>query len=244
MPELKTIVRNEHGLIEGIDYKFNESGLVDWRAMIPEKFLVFNTQYAEQIQAAYGKPLEELKVSEVEDKYLLILLGGIKELARLRGFNVVSYKIVPASERCITASCEIEWLPNFETEGRTITFSDAADASIANTSGFGNQFLTTIAANRSFIRNTKNFLGINILGHDEIADKTQKELPEAETVTDTSPHGKLQKLLDEKGASFEKLKANALKTDPSAESWTCLKDIPLLKVLEIIGQIQNKNKQK
>jgi hypothetical protein len=37
--------RNEHGLLENVDYEFNEDGSVNWRAMIKEEFLYPNKDW-------------------------------------------------------------------------------------------------------------------------------------------------------------------------------------------------------
>ena len=38
----KVVKRNSHGLIEDVDYIFNEDGFIDWRAMLKEKWLYPN----------------------------------------------------------------------------------------------------------------------------------------------------------------------------------------------------------
>ena len=36
--------RNEHGLLENVDYTFKEDGSIDWRAMIKPEFLYPNKE--------------------------------------------------------------------------------------------------------------------------------------------------------------------------------------------------------
>ena len=249
MAEIKALGRDANGLLENIEYVIDDNGRINWRKMIAPQFLVLNTQYQTQIEEAYGKPIAEIQVSEVEDKYLLILLGGIKELARLRGFHSVSYDIEPASERCIAATCHIDWIANFETEGRSITFGDGADATIENTTGFGKSFLTTIAINRAFVRSVKNFLGINILGHDEICSKITPASPEEAdnqllTKAETSFHGRLREVMDAAKIDFEVVKKTCAKSDEAAKEWTTIEDIPKATALELIGRINTKIKKK
>ena len=81
MPRKKTIKvkelkRDDNGLLDGVNYVFNEEGLVDWRKMVKQEYLVANRQRA-----------KSLDVSELEDKDLLILLVGIKELAQIIGYK-------------------------------------------------------------------------------------------------------------------------------------------------------------
>jgi len=239
----KEIIRDGLGLLDGVQYIYDEFGRINWRKMIRPEFLVFNVGNQEQIEKTYGKPLTELSITEVDDKYLLILLGGIKELARLRGFHSVEYKVIPASERAVSATCHIEWIPNFETENRSIIFGDGADATIENTTGFGKSFLTTIAINRAFVRAVRNFLGINIVGSDEISSKP---IPQEEKPVDAgnvSVHAQLQRSMQAADLDFETVKKTCVKSDKSAEEWESLIDIPLAKALDLIGRIDKKAKK-
>ena len=68
--------RNAHGLIDGIDYVFNEDGSVDWREMIKEEHLFPNRSWFE----SRGKDMPS-STAGLQDFQLLIKLGGIKELA-------------------------------------------------------------------------------------------------------------------------------------------------------------------
>jgi hypothetical protein len=111
----------------------------------------------------------------LDDKQLLIMLGGIKELARLRGFESVSFKTDHLSDTYVIASCEIIWLPNYENKGAGgcgVVYQDVANATLQNTGSFAAKFLETIACNRAFVRCVRNFLNIHIVGADEI-DKSK-----------------------------------------------------------------------
>ena len=72
-PKSKQTKRDQDGLIEGMDYVFNEGGQIDWRKMVKQEFLVANRDRT-----------SESDVTKLEDNQLLILLGGIKELAQIR----------------------------------------------------------------------------------------------------------------------------------------------------------------
>ena len=48
-----TYKRNEEGLLTGVDYKFNDDGSVDWRAMIDPKHLYPNKGWFE----SRGEPM-------------------------------------------------------------------------------------------------------------------------------------------------------------------------------------------
>jgi hypothetical protein len=246
MLNVKPLERDDFGLLKGVEYVLNKDGGIDWRKMVKPEFLVFNLQHQEKIEEVYGKPIAELTVSEVDDKYLLILLGGIKELARLRGYSSVIYKVKPVNELFVSASCEIDWIPNFETEFRKITFGDAADATQFNTDGFAKSYLTAIATNRAFVRAVKNFLGINILGKDEIPEKGNPQSPQqndvSEDTTSSSPHVILQRAMTKYNITFDQVKSTCLKNShPTAEKWDCVYDIDKQTVFDILGRIHKKH---
>ena len=196
----KIIKRNEHGLMEGLDYIYQENGLVDWRKMIKPEYLVPNRQRT-----------QETDVSQLKDRDLIILLGGIKDLAQIRGYKDVRYDIKFASIESAAASCTIKWTPNYETEGQEVSFSAIADASLENTSSFGKLFLGAIAENRSIVRCVRNFLRINIVGQDEVPGgfKFTEETPS--TSNQTSPHFLLEAVMKEKTLSFEIVKNKLIK---------------------------------
>ena len=80
--------RNEHGLLESVDYEFNKDGSVNWRAMINSEHLYPNKEHFEMRKMPVPESIEGL-----EDNQLLIKLGGIKELLKLRGVKSVGYSV-------------------------------------------------------------------------------------------------------------------------------------------------------
>src|SRR5882724_3270872 len=161
----KLITRNSHGLINNgnVKYAYTPEGLIDWRTMINPKHLAINKFNFEK----KGRPIPE-SVSGLDDRDLLILLPGIKELAQIRGYESVTYSIVSPTSNYVIVSCKISWIPNFETEGREVSFSAIGDASPDNTNNFGKNYLGPIAENRAFVRSVRNFLKINIVSQEEI----------------------------------------------------------------------------
>jgi hypothetical protein len=119
--KLKKIKRDANGLISGtsVKYQYDESGLIDWRKMVKPEHLVPNRQRT-----------SETDVSKLEDHQLIILLGGVKELAQIRGYTNVRYQITSPSSDYVVTTCTIDWIPNYETEDPTTrialleTFSD------------------------------------------------------------------------------------------------------------------------
>ena len=182
---------------------------------------------------------QETDVSKLQDKDLLILLGGIKELAQIRGYTSVEYKVVAASESYFATSCKITWLPNYETGGKEIVFESLADATVNNTKSFARFFLAAIAENRAFVRCVRNFLKINIVSQEELGDA--KLLDEGSSINDnpTSPQAVLEKVMKDKSITFDQLKKKLVKEKfDNAENLNSTTDIPKSKIFELIERIK------
>ena len=233
--------RNDHGLLENVDYKFNEDGSVNWRAMIKPEFLYPNKGWFE----ARNKPVPS-SIEGLEDNQLLIMLGGIKELAKMRGYINVDPKVTNVSEGYVTATCTIEWIGNYESTGNYITYSDVANATLDNTDAFCAKFLETIAFNRAFVRCVRNYLNIHIVGADEI-DKSRGSSQSYESdavATPITPVDLLEKTLREKHNvdSFDGCKdilrglwKSESYRNPSAREWSSFKDIPAKEARKLIA---------
>jgi hypothetical protein len=245
----KKYERDELGLLNSIDYIFNDDGSIRWRDMIKPEFLYVNKEYFERFGKEAPKSTDGLK-----DNQLSIMLGGIKELAKLRGFNKVSYKLThEKSGDHVSAACTINWIPNYESDYRTISFEDFGNASVNNTDDFCHKFLETIACNRAFIRAVRNYLGIHIVGVDELdkSDKSKSMSMDAsndeENASISKPSEVLEKKAEFKGFKvFIDFKTNFLREmwrqglhkNEEAKNWNSYEDIPakdcrdLLKLLD------------
>ena len=235
--------RDDHGLLKNVDYKFNDDGSVNWRAMIKEEHLFPNKSWFEARKKEVPYSVEGL-----EDHQLLIKLGGIKELARLRGFNHVSYH----TERCdidhVAVNCTMTFIGNYETGGVEISFQDMANATLNNTSSFATKFLETIACNRSFVRCVRNFLNIHIVGDDEIDKSSGKDSIQAQALASMSPSSVLEKQSREKlnCSSFEDFKGH-LRTwwstkqyqNDDVKNWASFEDIPPKDALILLAIINS-----
>jgi len=220
----RSIKRNAVGLISGVDYQFTEDGMIDWRKMIRVEHLVPNRDKT-----------SETDVTKLKDTELIILLGGIKELAQIRGYTSLTYDVKTPSPDYVAASCTISWTPNFETEGREVVFSAIGDASPHNTKSFAKFFLGPIAENRSFVRCVRNFLKINIVSQEELGNAKLSEEP-AENAT--TPYGILSKVMKEKGVSFGNVKKKLEKEDyEGANGLLDLSGLPKTKIFELIERI-------
>ena len=248
--------RNSLGLLQSIDYEFNEDGSVNWRAMVDSKHLFPNKSWFE----ARNKPTPR-SVEGLQDNQLLIKLAGIKELAKLRGYNSVRYNVVKCEKDHVAIKCEISWVPNFENPSQesdylpaSTQFEDVANATTENTSSFATKFLETIAANRSFVRCVRNFLNVHIVGDDEI-DKSNglpqhPEADEVEPLKKLTPNGVLDSLASSKlkCTSFNDFKDKLrelwtleLYRNDNAKNWNSYDDVPAKEARLLINIIKNEN---
>lgn len=229
----KIFRRNKYGLIENesINYIYNEDATINWRKMVKQEYLVPNRQKT-----------QETDVSKLEDKDLLILLGGIKELAQIRGYTSVEYKVVAASENYFATSCKIKWIPNYETNEEPIEFEALADATSNNTKSFARFFLAAIAENRAFVRCVRNFLKINIVSQEELGDVKILE-ENTQTENPTSPIALLDKTMKDKNISFDQLKKKLIKEKfENADAINSVQDIPKVKIFELIERLKKYEK--
>ena len=231
---IKRITRDGDGLIAdgSVEYKFTDDGQIDWRKMIKSENLVPNK----------SRTIEN-DVTKIKDYQLIILLGGIKELAQIRGYTDVTYDVTSPSSDYVVATCTISWKPNYETEGEIVVFSAIGDASPHNTNSFASNFLGPIAENRAFVRCVRNFLKINIVGKEELGGSSPSptasntSTPTADSLMD--PRSMLQTVMNEKGVGFEKIKAKLVAENyDAAEALESLNDIPKLKAFELIERLK------
>jgi hypothetical protein len=240
--------RDQHGLLDCVDYIFNEDGSVDWRAMIKPEFLYPNKGWFEMRGQQVPSSTEGLR-----DNQLLIMLGGIKDLARLRGFHSVSYDVRNVEDGYVTARCDIEWIGNYESANDKVCYEDYANASLENTDAFCEKFLETIACNRAFVRCVRNFLNIHIVGADEI-DKSGNRSSTNQSKTATAPSsnapitpsGLLEKTLRDKHSvdSFDAFKdvlralwKDGKYTNEEVKDWSSFDDISAKEARKLIGII-------
>ena len=228
-------VRDEHGLLKNIQYIFNEDGSVNWRAMVGPEHLFPNKGWFQQRHQDIPSSAEDLR-----DDQLLIKLSGIKELARLRGFNNVSY----FTEKCeldhVAVNCTISFIGNYETAGTPIHYQDIANATLDNTYDFGQNFLETIACNRSFVRCVRNFLNIHIVGSDEIGPAPSSKKTSKPGV---SPQSMLESSFDSSFEDFKSLLRDFWQSgtyqNDSIKTWNDFKDIPTKEARTILGLVKS-----
>jgi hypothetical protein len=233
--------RENNGLLSDKQYEFTEDGLVNWRKMINSKYLVPNLS-----KFPSGTENKDLNVQDLDDSQLLILLGGIKELANIRGYSKVEYKVFNCTQNHVAVSCKITWLPNFETSNNQVEFESLADAHLDNTKSFAKDFLMAIAENRAFVRAVRNFLRINILGSDELGDTKNQTVVHTESGTENAiaashPANVLKEAMSKANISFDKIKETMVKEGvENAEAWNGISDIPHKMIFSLIQRIKKK----
>tara|TARA_B100000902_G_scaffold399259_1_gene469300 strand:+ start:454 stop:1320 length:867 start_codon:yes stop_codon:yes gene_type:complete len=237
--------RDENGLLTNVQYTFDEGGSINWRAMVKEEHLFPNKAFFER----FNKPVPKI-VDGLRDHQLLIKLSGIKELARLRGFDSVSYETVKCEHDHVAVRCSIVFIPNYETGGKAIIYEDMANATINNCSSFAVKFLETIACNRAFVRAVRNFLNVHIVGSDEMDTSDGKPIT-LNQQTSSSPSFDIQSSLEKNAKELincynfdcfkdylKQLKEAKVYICSEVESWDNYKDIPskeariLLKIMK------------
>jgi len=247
--------RGKDGLLKSVEYEYNEDGSVNWRAMVDPKHLFPNKSWFE----ARNKPVPK-SIEGLQDNQLLIKLAGIKELAKLRGYNSVRYNVIKCEKDHVSIKCEISWIPNFENPSNesdflpaSTHFEDVANATTDNTSSFATKFLETIAANRAFVRCVRNFLNVHIVGDDEI-DKSNgtpqhpETEEEVEPLKKLTPNGVLENLASSKlkcdtytdfKDKLRELWTIGIYKNESAKDWATYDDIPAKEARLLINIIKN-----
>ncbi len=236
--------RDSMGLLKNTNYVFLDDGSVDWKAMIPAKYLAVNVEYFEKRQITAPTSVDGL-----DDRQKLILLPGIKELAKIRGVISIKRKIWESSNDRAVVGCEIVFEPNFETGMKPFVYEEVASATLSNTNGFGQFFLETIASNRAFVRAVRNALRIDIVGSDELSGFTASN--NSETTSESEPWHALRDAAKNASTSkfpegfktFEDFKKALIeKGTDGAEAWSDWKDIPASTIFKLIGLLKKTTK--
>lgn len=232
--------RDTYGFVSGVNYIFNDDNTINWRAMIRPEYLVPNK---DSFKNDPNIDLKSLDVTTLPDNKLLILLAGIKELAQIRGFTSVQYKVIESRPDYVAVKCTINFTGNYETGSQPITFSSLADAHWDNTHNFAKNFLMAIAENRAFVRCVRSFLKIHIVGSDEMGGKNSISVNQELETGSSHPSSLLQKTMNDYGITFNQIKEGAIKKKiEGAENWQSCDDIPPLSIFTIVSGIKNKNK--
>lgn len=156
------------GLIVGKTYVFKPDGRIDWRALVDKKYLYIANEYKDRVVREQCKPLDQIDVLSVKDDWLRIRVGGLNELAHMRGVMSCTYPHFLSRDGYAAVSCEITFIGNVETNMYPETWSSTASATLRSVDKQFTPYLETFAENRAFIRCVKRALQINILSDIEI----------------------------------------------------------------------------
>lgn len=225
--------RLENNLIEGIEYKYDKYGKIDWRKLIPVEYLYVNSQNKDRIEKKYGKPYNEIKVEDAEDKDLVITLGGIRYLLDLVGYTTIHSDIHVANTEYAAVTCSINFLGNPDTNGQQVHYSANACAHHNNTENFAKLYLVEMASNRALCRAVRGFCNINIVSREEIqgAGNNNQESELKPQENNNVLLNKLQELMKLKNKTFEDVRKKFCPNDDNIKE---LKDIPPDKMLSAI----------
>lgn len=235
-------LRDERGLLPGVEYHYDEFGLIDWRQHIKDKHIVLNRNaFAREsidVDSLSPEKLAEYKASATEDK-LLIKLPGFRDVARLRGIVSATPKVWWENNAVI---CEyiIDWLPNYETNYQKFQHGAVASASVDSVSPMFRPFLEAVACNRAFARAVRESLCIHIVGYDELDPNLREEV-----IPEGSPRAVLEKQCIERGVSFSTLALyleGAGITPDEGKEWKQFSDIPDYHCLTGLKLIKDESK--
>lgn len=252
MSDTPNFQRDERGLVVGVTYRFTPDGRVDYRAMVDPKFLYIVSEKEDQVVREQGVPLAQVDLSKVREEWLRIRLGGINQLAGLRGYTSLEYPVFLSREGNATAVCRMNFIPNYETGMQPLICSATASACRASMDRKMLPYLETFAENRAFSRCVKRALQINILsdievggdGREAATDEDDKTAEAAGSApTGFEPLHRLQELCrkHKPEITFPVLKEAAAKYQAELKGnvaeWTSWSDIQALDAWVIVGRI-------
>lgn len=233
------VKRNEFGLLENVNYVFNEDSSINWRAMVPTELLYINQQYRKELETKYNKKLEELDIvnDKIEDKYLILKLAATRYLLNLRGYTEVNYEIRTATDTYAAVKCYISFVSCYENCNLYIAYSDCACATFDNTNGFGQKYLVEMASNRALARAVRSFLNISIVSQAELSGNKESNYSESAEST-PNIYVLFQNALDRKGKGLPDIKKRMQEEGENVDHINKITDIPENKVFEFLERVK------
>lgn len=221
-------------------YIRKENGDINWFAHLEDDQIFLNQSYKAEVEKRYNKPICEIDLKQVDEKYLLISLNGLKSLARLKGYKSIKFPIFQAQPGFAYAVCEIEW-----NDG--VIVADSADACPDNVGQPPFSFyLSSLAANRSCGRAIRSSLGIVALCREEIGISPTKI---ENAMSQADPRKSLQDKLEGKGRDFNSFKtwwnANHAKEGKEIEgnTWSELEVSQTWTMLGVLKKLEENKKK-
>lgn len=245
--------RDDRGLIKGVVYHFTPDGRVDYLKMVDPKFLYITDDKKDRVCQEQGVTLDKVDLTKVNEKWLRITIGGINQLAQLRGIISVDYPTIVVADGSVTASCSIAFVGNFETDGVPFTCAAIASANIYNVDANFSPYLATFAENRAFTRCVKRALQINVVSDEEIGGDGKQALqvfqsamqeipsPASTPVAGFEARHLLETRCSDKKITFEQMKMAAQNHQNAwikpPDQWTSFEDLQPNDVFFILGKM-------
>lgn len=219
--------------------------MIDWRKKVDKKFL-----YTKKDE------LKNKNIDEIDDKDLIIKLGGVMEVMRLRGFDKVEYEYKHVHPDYVTVKCRVTWKQKTikDDEGNEVTldsevFESLASAQREHLSDFMKPYMETCAENRALVRAGRRYLGIDIVSDEEINNAP----PPVKTVDASAPKTAFAKLYESRKYTMDSFKeemrelANNHRLPPEIfeeiDTWKSIDDISTNLTRKIMGVIQTLDSQ-
>lgn len=224
--------RLENGLIEGVNYIYDDTGKINWLKMIPEDCLYINKDKKNKIEKRLGKKFSDIKISEALDTELVITLQGIRYLLDLRGYTTCDIKLDIATEDYAAATCSIRFIKNEEDFEQV--FTGCASAHPRNTKSWYRNYLVEAASNRALCRAVRFFLKLNIVSNDELGTEMEEEISETKQTQIPDIYNELNTLMSSQNITLETLN----KEFGKGKEWDKLSSIPRATVFLILGKLK------
>lgn len=209
----------------------DENGNINWKAMIPAKFLYVNNDIKkrQQIEKKYGKSYEELDPikDNIADSDLICMLGGLKHLLKLRKYKSVRSSIKESGRDYASVNCSIVFKGRQDIKGEEedVEYSDNACAHTDNTTNFAKHYLLEMATNRALARCIRSFLNINVVSKEELSENSN--LVEEAPQNDDIPTKKLEEVMKNNNITFDMLRERMVKDSiKGAADFKSVKDVP------------------
>ena len=255
-PFIPPFERDERGLVKGITYHYTPEGRIDWKRLVSPQFLYVTNEHKDRACQEQGVTLDKLDLTKVNDKWLRITIGGINQLANLRGYVSMDYPIMHVADGSVTVTCSMTFIGNYETDMVPLTCAAVASANLYSVDKDFTPYLATFAENRAFTRCVKRALQINILSDVEIggdskkaAQVAQTEAPESSApVAGFEARHLLESKCTEKKISFETMRGAAIlhvnNWVKAPTEWKSFEDVQPTDAFFVLGRMEEADQKR
>lgn len=240
--------------VRSINAPMDEAGMIDWRKLIPWKFIKINSLYAENKQIPLSEMDKEEEKRKAGDDNCVITMAGFNFLANLRGFKSIHYKPIVSTEDKVSTICTVKF-DSFQCGGfhfPSQEVSAMASASFDSCTPEFQKYYEALAENRSFIRAVRRAFNLNVVGQEEVStvfspikesiQNVVSSLPDEVAQMVKTPQEHLAWVIENKGRTLEELKGYLAKRGWGADdlAFDSLSDLTGTQSLEILHLIDSK----